>query len=103
MKRTPLRRVSKKNWWHKLLPKLKVAFARVGITICERRDKNCARDNFLGFAHSVRRRFITTEALRSECIVCCQFCHETLDSLPHEETARIVREIIAARPVPVTL
>lgn len=103
MKRTPLRRVSKNNWWQKLLPKLKRAFARVGITTCERRDKNCAWDNYLGFAHSLRRRFCITPELQAECILCCQFCHQTLDSLKHDETARIIREIIAARPVTVTL
>jgi len=103
MKRTPLRRVSKNNWWQKLLPKLKLAFARVGITTCERRGPKCFRDNYLGFAHSVRRRFITTEELRTEVILCCGPCHDELDSHPHEETTRIVREIIAARAVPVKL
>jgi len=103
MKRTPLRRVSKNNWWQKLLPKLKLAFARVGITTCERRGPKCFRDNYLGFAHTKKRRNITTEEDRSECALLCGPCHDEWELLPEEEMAKKIREIIAARPVPVKL
>ncbi len=82
---------------------MKVAFARVGITTCERRDHGCYRDNYLGFAHSKKRRNITTEEERREVVLICSCCHQTLEVLKEDEMGKIIREIIAARPVPVTL
>ena len=90
--------------WDEIRTKeLKPAFKRAGVVECELRWHKCTKDNFLGFAHSRRRRNIETpEQMREVCLACVN-CHTDLDTRPHAETEAIVRSIIAARRVPVVL
>lgn len=110
MKRTPLqrkaalRRVGKRGReWEQARAKLKVTFERAGITTCELQSAVCERNYFLGFAHSLRRRFIATPEQLNEVLLCCQPCHQLLDLCSAEDTASLVRKTIAARQTPVIL
>jgi len=90
--------------WDEIRTKeLKPAFKRAGVVECELRWPGCMKDNYLGFAHSKRRRDITTPEQMREVLICCQNCHDALDLRPHAETEAIVQTIIAARRVPVVL
>ena len=92
------------NEWNEIRTKeLKPAFKRAGVVECELRWPGCMKDNYLGFAHSKRRRDITTPEQMREVLICCQNCHDALDLRPHAETEAIVQTIIAARRVPVVL
>lgn len=103
MKRTPLRRVGKKNWWIPLRAKAKVAFERAGVTTCEVQRPGCWRDNGLGWAHSLKRRHITTEEQRREVVLSCNACHDSIEILPEDVMYRIVREIILRRTVQIII
>lgn len=90
--------------WDEIRTKeLKPAFKRAGITRCELNYSGCMVDNYLGFAHSRRRRNIETPEQMREVLICCQNCHSLLDERPHAETESIVKATIAARKVPVVL
>lgn len=95
--RKPMRRVSAKNWWEKLRPKVKVEFERAGITTCELTLAGCCHDNFLGFAHSLKRRNIKTEEEKREVILCCNVCHDFIERLPERRMWQIVKATIGAR------
>lgn len=104
MKRSQIkRRNSKRDWWTPLRNKLKFAFVRADILRCEIRHTGCLGGMFLGFCHSLRRRFCTTPELQQEVILGCVSCHRWLDAKPHEETARLVRYIIVMRETKVEL
>lgn len=97
MKRTPIRKVSKKNWWAKLRPSLVKSFGAAGIIRCEIGAKGCWRDNALGFAHSKKRRNITTEEERREVILACCVCHDVIELFSEAEMGQTIREIISKR------
>jgi hypothetical protein len=97
MRRRRLRRAGNKTIaWEKERAKLKVRFEAMRITECELGYPECWKDNALGFAHAKKRRFLKPHEL-SEVILCCNPCHDKLESLPHDIMAQIVREIIAKR------
>lgn len=83
--------------WSNARRKIKTDFERNGVTTCELRFEGCLINNFLGFAHSRRRRFITDEQGLFEVCLACQKCHETLDRMSHEETYQTVINIIENR------
>lgn len=97
MKRTPLRKVSAKNWWIPLRRKLKVAFERASITTCELGYTGCWNDNALGFAHSLKRRNIATLEQRAEVILACNHCHDILKLSPENEMRYLVCRTIQKR------
>lgn len=98
MKRSRLRRVGKKTKaWNDARAELKVEFEYVyGITTCELRYKNCANDDYLGFAHAAKRRKLTPDDLK-HVILACNFCHDELEVLLPEEMKRIVDTICQQR------
>lgn len=63
------------------------------------KEQKCTRYLFLTFAHSLRRRKIEKydreikARLLREVIRACQNCHKLLDSLDHDTTTRIVRNV----------
>lgn len=71
------------------------------------KKQNCTDFLFLTFAHSLRRRIIDRydkekkARLLREVIRACQNCHGLLDSLDHDTTAKIVRNIRSNRLIPV--
>lgn len=93
------RNVAKNRKWDKVRAEIKPEFERLGITTCELKWSGCFNYTFLGFAHSKRRRFIKTDEEMREVILACQRCHETLDRKTHEETERIVKEVIRGRMI----
>lgn len=79
---------------------LKKKFAAWGITQCEIRLEGCLRDNFLGFAHVVRRVAIGTENIADPSLVvlACQQCHQTVDNeMPHKDSEKLLRGIVSRR------
>lgn len=100
-RKTPMKKRGKKSWaWHNTRDKLKKRFARVGITSCELRVcAECAGSEMLSFAHSMKRRFITTQQELEEVALACIPCHDTIETLPHEDMKKIVLLAINQRPV----
>lgn len=98
VKRTPLKRIGKKGReWNAARKELKAECVRLGITQCEIRKIGCQRDMFLTFAHSRKRRNITTpEQLREACL-CCVTCHNEIELFPEQEMGDEVRRALASR------
>lgn len=89
--------------WDTARAAIKRRFEKVGITTCELRGSSkvkhqCGNDNYLGFAHSKKRRHITGDELHEVALLCVN-AHEFIERLPEAEMTQIVREIIAARNV----
>jgi hypothetical protein len=97
MKRSGFKR--KPNAWDKIRAELKVKFEAAGITACELHYPGCYRDNYLGFAHSRKRRNANTPELMREVILADGPCHDILEAMGEEEMCRVVREVIKNRPV----
>lgn len=104
-RKKPMKRRGKRTIaWDWTRRKLKVAFERAGITSCEIMDSSwCTGNHNLSFAHSLKRRFIATQAQLEEVALACVNCHDNIEKLGHVAMARIVRETIAARETPVVL
>lgn len=100
-----MKRVGKRTLeWDRTRRKLKIAFERAGITSCEIMESSwCTGDHNLSFAHSLKRRFITTQAQLEEVVLCCVNCHENIEALGHKRMARTIRTMITARETPVVL
>lgn len=102
MKRSvkPMKKRGRKvNAWIKTRRQLSAEFLERGITSCELNLlPDCKRDTWLSFAHSLKRRFIKTDAELRECILCCTPCHDELDlKMTHEEMRLTVQGIIERR------
>lgn len=85
--------------WGYFRPLLKILFRGVGIESCELRWDNCTGWMYPTFAHSLRRRFISTTDEMQAVILACINCHTELDRLELDETEFIVNEIIKRRPI----
>lgn len=72
---------------------LKRIFEQMNITFCE----ICGTRDFLSFAHSRKRRFITDDAGMKEVALLCIADHEILERLPHELMFERITEIINKR------
>lgn len=83
--------------WNNARRNIKPEFEALGITRCELNYEGCWKAEALSFAHSQRRRFITSSDSLREVVLACTFCHKILDEKPREETYRIVNEIISNR------
>jgi hypothetical protein len=89
--------------WSKERAGLKVKFEAAGITSCELRGSTevkheCGNDNYLGFAHSKKRRHITGNEIFEVALLCLN-AHEIIERLPEAEMTSVIRQIIAARNV----
>jgi len=83
--------------WEIERAKLKVKFLSWGITSCELRyPGTCWGDNALGFAHAKKRRFLQPNEL-GIVVLCCNPCHDILESLGHALMQAEVESTIAAR------
>lgn len=86
-------RSKKVDAWSRLRAKLKIEFAEMNVTRCEM----CNADNFLSFAHRLKRRFITTdEELRQVALLCIP-CHEKLEYGDKQVMFDKISEIIERR------
>lgn len=98
MKRSGIKK--KKTEWDSVRAKLKVRFEKAGITRCEK----CRADNFLGFAHAVKRRFLSRyaeigspEHIETVALL-CNPCHDIIElRMSHEEMKAEIMRIISAR------
>ncbi len=98
IKRSPIKRSGKKTKeWDRVRAKLKIRFERAGITTCELGYEGCWRDNGLGFAHAVKRRFIATPEELEITILACWVCHDVIECKSHIEMRDIVENTISAR------
>lgn len=84
--------------WDRVRAALKVRFAAAGITSCEVKRLGCFRDNWLGFAHADKRRFLSQSELHIA-ILACVFCHSALEILSRPNMKKAVLAIIAEREV----
>lgn len=99
MKRTRLKRSGKKTTaWERTRRKLKVKFEAMGITSCEFNFPRCTPNDYLSFAHSLKRVDIKTQEQLEEVAVACFSCHSILDlNMTHEGMAEAVRTVIQQR------
>lgn len=99
LRKTRLKPIGKKGQaWIDCRAELKVDFKAAGITTCEIRGPGCTPGNFLGFAHTRKRRNVTD--LR-RCALLCNHCHAGVEILPEAEMERRLEAIIAHRRRPV--
>lgn len=68
--------LSKVQIWNRIRKQLKKDFKEMGITTCELRLEGCTNDNFLGFAHTKKRRDVTD--LR-RVVLACNNCHDKVE------------------------
>jgi hypothetical protein len=93
-----IKQVGKKGKeWQACRAKLKVAFQRAGITTCELLFPGCWHDNGLGFAHTKKRRNITTEEGLREVALACNRCHDIVEAFSEDIMCYYIRNVIAAR------
>lgn len=80
-------------WNTKIRPQLKKQFEALGLTRCE----ICRSAFGLSFAHSRKRRNITTVDLLEEVILACASCHHEIEMLGEERMCLRVIEVIKNR------
>jgi hypothetical protein len=99
----------KQETWLEVKQEIRPKFLEADIYCCELKWDGCkgCMVMYLTFAHSLRRRKIDklqkeerAKAMR-EVIRACSACHYILDSMAHDETYQIVREVIKNRTKPV--
>ena len=87
--------------WENERRKLKVRFAKVGITSCELRgviEHDCKYDDYLSFAHSTKRNDPRFNI--SEVILACIPGHTILDEkMSHAQMFETVKAVIARREI----
>lgn len=92
-KHKPMRRGKKSAKWDAVRASLKIEFERMGVTRCEL----CFGTFGLGFAHRMKRRFITDDdELRMVCLLCTS-CHEKIEFSGHEAMFEAITAIITSR------
>ncbi len=82
--------------WDSVRRELKQKFLEMGITSCELGLEKCTRDNYLGFAHTAKRRKLSHEDLY-EVALLCNNCHEQIEYGTSEIMAHTIRMLIAKR------
>jgi hypothetical protein len=81
--------MGKVSKWNTARRKLKVQFERAGQTRCQL----CGSGMFLGFAHRLKRRYITTDDELSIAALLCVQCHEKLEYGPKDEMYEVVTRL----------
>lgn len=87
--------------WDAARKKLKPAFQKASITTCEK----CGIDNYLSFAHSMKRRFIPkgSPMIYEVALLCTMGCHQLAEGLSHEDMKEYICGIIRDKKTPVIL
>lgn len=80
-KPTKSKKPSKDEQWKWTRDELKKEFADAGITQCEIRLDDCQKDNFLGFAHTVKRGYVTD---LKRVVLACYNCHTVVEYFSKE-------------------
>jgi hypothetical protein len=94
IQRKPIKAGKKETAWRKTRAKLKKLFESKNLTYCLLNYPGCWKEVH-GFAHALRRRFITDDESLLCAIPACNFCHKILDEKSHAETEAIVKQIRA--------
>lgn len=68
--------------WNRVRKDLELRFFRAGIVRCELGLEECTKDNFLGFAHRLKRKNIKTIDELEFCILSCTNCHTAIEYQP---------------------
>lgn len=76
---------------------LKAEFFARGQTTCEGRFEGCMVNDGLTFAHSLKRRHITTKTLMRQVALLCVVCHQRIEVMGEAAMCRIVRQLIEKR------
>ena len=98
-----MKRESKTAEWRRVSRQLKVEFQAMGITACELRLEGCWRNDWISFAHAVKRNAIRRDAERTDpesiwyVILCCVPCHQQIERLPKPEMRAAVIRVVEAR------
>ena len=93
-RRAALKRAGRKaRRWAKVRRELKAEFEARGITRCE----VCGADDRLGFAHSRKRRNITTDEEMREVALLCNTHHDELELQGEEKMRPQIQAIIRRR------
>lgn len=74
------KKVSKVATWTKARGELVKEFAKMGITSCEIKLGRCTGNQFLGFAHTVKRRDVTD---LKRVVLACTNCHSMVEYAPY--------------------
>lgn len=86
--------------WNDGRETLKKQFSAWGITECEIKLAGCTKDNFLGFAHTERRRHLTSEDVKNpnKVVLGCNPCHDFVDfEMGRKEGTELLESIIKKR------
>jgi len=83
--------------WNKVRAKLKIEFQAMGITHCELGYPGCRRDDWLSFAHGLKRRHLTGDQLKTLTILACTVCHDRLERMQEAAMCAVVESVISER------
>lgn len=86
-----VKKLSKIQKWNIVRKELKIRFEKAGITSCELRLPGCLKDNFLGFAHTTKRRDVKD---LKKVVLACQNCHEKIEYAPVRWTQQPMQEYL---------
>jgi hypothetical protein len=84
-------KISKTTTWSKARGELVKEFAKMGITSCEIKLHRCTGNNFLGFAHTVKRRNVKDI---KRVVLACTNCHDMVEYAPHRWTGKSMEEYL---------
>lgn len=75
-----VKKVSKQEHWYNVMHnEILPQFEKWGITTCEIKSEKCTNTTYLGFAHTKKRRDITTPEQLRRVVLACQPCHEVVE------------------------
>lgn len=82
---------SKTKEWNRIKAELKKEFEEKGITSCEIGLESCTGDNFLGFAHTKKRRNVTD---LKRVVLACNNCHSRIEYACVRWTGKSMEEFL---------
>ncbi len=77
--------------WKNVRVQLKKEFERMGVTSCEAKLNGCFYNNYLGFAHSEKRRNVTD---LKEVALLCNNCHHKVEYFCEKYTGLTMNKYI---------
>jgi sugar phosphate isomerase/epimerase len=77
--------------WMEIRKELKEEFQRMGVTTCELKLEGCTHDNFLGFAHTKKRRNVTD---LKRVVLACANCHDKVEYCSFRWTGKPMEEYL---------
>lgn len=101
-KPTKQKKVGKTEEWYNVMHnEIIPQFEKWGIYSCEINTKQCVKSMYLGFAHTKKRRNITTPEDLRRVVLACQPCHNIVEYMCIQYTGKtmtnFLEEIIQRR------